>query len=361
MRAFLSQKKTFFLRRVKKISAMKKLSFTNKLVFILNSVFALLLLFGYLLPYLSPRIFPALSVLSLLLPVLLIINLIFVVYWLLGLKRQFLMSGIVLLLGIHYISGLYKLGDTIQKNQKDVTVFSYNLRAFSSQGYDNRKDVQSQIYSFIKSQDPDIICFQEYSDLDGGVSINYPYEFKKMKPFKRSFGQVIYSKYPIVNSGSFDFAKTANNIIYADVIIKKDTLRVYNLHLQSLKVSSDFTELQQQDSKRLLTRIGGAFKQQEEQVRAFLKNEGNSPYPVIVAGDFNNSSTSYIYRKIKGDKEDAFAKAGSGTGRTFIFDFLPLRIDFVLTDPKFEVTHFENYAISLSDHEPILSSFKFID
>jgi len=110
--------------------------------------------------------------------------------------------------------------------------------------------------------------------------------------------------------------------VYADIVIKKDTIRVYNVHLQSLKVSSDFAELQQEDSKRLVGRMGGAFKKQVTQVNAFLKHEESTPFSVIVAG------------------------------------FLPLRIDFVLTDPKFKITHFDNYSLSLSDHEPVKASFK---
>lgn len=337
---------------------MKKLGLFSKFLFIVNSLFAILLLLGYLLPYIAPSVFPRLAVLSLFLPVLLGINFGFALYWLLRFKRQFLLSAIVLLLGIHHITRLYNFGKEDAPEQVGVSVMSYNLRAFMFLGATKKNEVQERMYEFIKKEDPAIICFQEYSDLNNGIGLNYPYQAKKMKPFKKSFGQVIYSKYPIINSGSFDFKKTSNNIVYADVVIKKDTVRVYNVHLQSLKVSSDFTELQQQNSKRLLGRMGVAFTRQEEQVIAFLENEENSQYPVIVAGDFNNSSTSYIYRKIKGEKEDAFAKAGSGTGRTFTFDFVPLRIDFVLADPALQVTQFKNYDLALSDHEPILASFK---
>lgn len=359
MKACLKLRKTSFLRREKKTKTMKNLSFFNKLLFILNSLFVTLLLLGYVLPYMSPNVFPRLSVLSLLLPVLIVINFVFVIYWLLRFKRQFWLSALVLLLGVNHITGLYNLSDTEEHSPDDVMVLSYNLRSFSIQGLEKRKTVQSKIYNFIKEEDPDIICFQEYSDIEGGLDLVYPYQAKKMKPYKRSFGQIIYSKYPIIHSGSLDFKKTSNNIIYADVVIKKDTVRVYNVHLQSLRVSSQFAELQQDDSKRLVSKMGAAFKRQQEQVEAFLVNEASSLYPVIVAGDFNNSSTSYIYRKIKGEKEDAFAKAGSGTGRTFTFDFVPLRIDFVLADPQLECIAFETYSIALSDHEPIRASFKF--
>lgn len=338
---------------------MKKPSFLHKLFFVFNSLFAIALLLSYVLPYMSPSVFPRLSTLSLILPLLLVINFAFLAYWLLRFKRQFLLSAIVLLLGFNHITSLYNLNHAKQSAPEDVTVMSYNLRTFSLKGHNERKDIQSQIYNFIKEENPAIICFQEYSDIEGGLDPDYPYQAKKMMPFERSFGQVLYSQYPIINSGSFDFKNSGNNIMFADIVIKKDTVRVYNVHLQSLKVSSQFAELQQEDSKRLLGRMGAAFKQQEEQARIFLEHEAQCPYPVIVAGDFNNSATSYVYRKIKGKKEDAFAKAGTGTGRTFTFDFIPLRIDFVLADPQYKCTDFETYSLGLSDHEPIRAAFTF--
>lgn len=337
---------------------MKKRGLFNKFLFIINSLCAVLLLMGYLLPYISPNQFPRLSVLSLVLPVLIGINFGFVVYWVVSFKRQFLLSVLVLLLGIHHITGLYNFGKSDQPVLEDISVMSYNVRAFGIEGIKNKKDVQARIYAFIKEVNPDILCLQEYSELKKALSLKYPHQAKAMKPYKTSFGQVIYSRYPIINSGSLDFKKTSNNIMYADVVIHNDTVRVYNIHLQSLRVSADFDKWQPENSKRLLGRISSAFKQQEQQVKAFLENETQCSFPVIVAGDFNNSSTSYIYRKIKGEKVDAFAKAGTGTGRTFTFDFLPLRIDFVLIDPIFEPTVFKNYDIGLSDHEPILASFK---
>lgn len=358
MIALLKQRRTSSLKQ-EKIRPMKNLSFLNKLIFILNSFFAALLLLGYLLPYIAPSVFPRVAVLSLLLPLLIGINFIFFIYWLVGLKRQILLSAIVLLLGLNHIGGLYHLDGESNTSSKDISILSYNVRTFNRDGWTKKTNVRSQIYRFIQEENPDIVSFQEYSHYTNTLLLEYPYHYKQMKQFKDSFGQIIYSKFPIVNSGAFNFENTGNNIIYVDIAIKKDTVRIYNLHLESLRVSSQFTKLQQEDSKRLLRRIGTAFKKQEEQVAAFIENEKSCPYPVIVTGDFNNSSTSYIYRKIKGEKEDAFAKAGAGTGRTFTFDFIPLRIDFILTDPTFEVTGFENYSLPWSDHEPIKASLKF--
>lgn len=335
---------------------MKGLSFFGKAIFFINSIFAILLVLGYALPYISPHIFPRLSVLSLVLPVLILINAIFLIYWMLRAKRQLFLSAFVLIIGLGHISSLYHFGAN-NTEAEGLKLMSYNVRSFNLNEWSEQKGIGSRILEFVTNENPDIVCFQEYYPdytLSEGL---YPYHFKKMSERSKIFGQIIYSKYPIINTGSLDFKNTGNNAIYADIVIANDTIRVYNVHFQSLRVSSKFNTLKEEDSKRLLGRIGEAFKKQETQVMQFLESEKKSPYPVIVAGDFNNSATSYMYRKIKGGKIDAFEKAGSGTGRTFTFDFVPLRIDFILADPKFETLTFENYNVKLSDHYPIKSVF----
>ncbi len=331
---------------------MKGLSFFGKVVFFINSVFAILLALGYALPYIPPHIFPRLSVLSLILPVLIIINIFFLIYWILRAKKQLFLSAFVLIIGISHISALYHFGSNAI-DTKGLKLMSYNVRSFNIHGWSKQKNIGDRILEFISEKKPDIVCLQEYYPKYTLPLDQYPHQYRKMSEVSKSFGQIIYSKYPIVRTGALDFKGTGNNVIYADVVIREDTIRVYNVHFQSLRMSPKFNTLKEEDSKRLLGRMGEAFKKQETQVMQFLESEKTSPYPVIVAGDFNNSATSYMYRKIRGEKIDAFEKAGSGTGRTFTFDFVPLRIDFVLTDPKFEILTFENHTIKLSDHYPI--------
>ena len=74
---------------------------------------------------------------------------------------------------------------------------------------------------------------------------------------------------------------------------------------------------------------------------------------MIICGDFNNTAFSYVYRKIKGDLKDAFKEAGNGFGRTHEFQFIPMRIDFILTDEAFAINGFKSYSEHFSDHYPI--------
>lgn len=337
---------------------MKKLGILGKFIFALNSFCAFALVLGYLLPYIPPRIFPVLAILSLFLPGLILINVIFCVYWLIRGRRQFLLSAFVLALGIFYITSVFKLGSREHAEDADISVLSYNIRRFNNQKWSEEEDVGARTHAFIYRENPDIVCFQEFHPdhpLDPEV---YPYTDSALRAPNRRYGQIIYSKFPIIRSASLHFEDTSNQGIYVDIVVKKDTLRVYNMHFQSLRITPNFDQLKKEDTGSLITRIGTSFKKQEDQLLKFLESESQSPYPVIVAGDFNNSATSYLYRKVKGDKNDAFAVAGSGTGATYTFDFVPLRIDFILADPVLEVLDFVTYPLPLSDHNPIRSSFK---
>jgi vancomycin resistance protein VanJ len=336
---------------------MKKLEFFGKIIFFVNSIFAVLLLASYLLPFIPPHIFPALSVLSLVLPVLLIINFLFLMYWLFRGRKQLLLSAIILALGITHIFSLVRIGGGEDIGDgATLKVLTYNVRQFNIHGWSDEVKVGERTIQLISDKNPDVVSFQEYYPGFKPDERVYPYEYKVMKSPSKSFGQVIFSKYPIINSGSLDFENTGNNGIYADIATATDTVRVYNMHFQSFSLSPNLANLQKENSKKLLGRLGQAFEKQETQVAKFLNNEATSPYPVIVTGDFNNSATSYMYRKVKGNKVDAFAKAGSGTGATFWFDIIPLRIDFILVNESLPVTNFETYDVDLSDHKPSMAT-----
>ncbi len=52
------------------------------------------------------------------------------------------------------------------------------------------------------------------------------------------WGNAIYSKFPIVNSGHLDFEGTNNSILWADVAVRRDTVRVFCAHLQTTDIKS---------------------------------------------------------------------------------------------------------------------------
>ncbi|RZS93270.1 endonuclease/exonuclease/phosphatase family protein [Aquimarina brevivitae] len=333
----------------------------NKLVFVANSVVAFALLLSYLLPYVSPVSFSLLSVLSLAVPLLLLVNIFFLVYWAVQLNKRLLLSLLVLMLGLSHVLSLYKISNTTKVAAAEgVSLMSYNVHSFNRFNWIASDSIPHQISTLIKQEQPDIFCVQEYFDTPHIDFAQYPYTYKDFNNDNGELALVIFSKFPIVNKGSLQFKKTPNNIIFADIKVNNDTLRVYNVHLQSHKINPDKEALAKEDSKKLLQRIQSSFKKQQNQAELLSTHLKSSPYKNVVIGDFNNSAFSYVYNLVRSERlKDAFKEAGSGFGKTFEFDFFPLRIDFILVAEELEVVEFKTFDAKLSDHYPILSRIKF--
>ncbi|MCM4159316.1 endonuclease [Antarcticibacterium flavum] len=337
---------------------MKGLKLLDKLLFIFNSLLAFALLLAYLLPHIPPKSFPFISVLSLGVPLLILGNLIFLLFWAVRLKRQFLLPLFVLILGYNHILSWIQFSGTGENSDEDLKVMSYNVRMFNAYKWVDDDDIPQKITSFIQEKDPDVLVTQEHYVGVAGLRKIYPYSFIKLKENGSEFGSAIFSKYPIVNEHSLDFPQRGNNnAIYVDIVKNEDTLRVYNVHFQSLNIKPEIHELQNEDSKKLVGRIGSGFKEQQIQAEILLHDINDSPYKNIILGDFNNTAFSYIYRTIKGEKyQDAFRESGSGFSQTFNINYFPLRIDFLLIDREIKVNTYEVFRIKYSDHFPIMAS-----
>lgn len=343
---------------------MKNLSWFNKMVFFFNIVLAVLTFLAYVLPFLAPKFFPLLSVLTLILPLFLILNGLYFLYWGLQFKKQIVLSGLALLLGITFINKCYKFSATnLPKEEKDFVVMSYNVRLFNLFKWINDEDVPSNIRTFVNDENPDILCIQEFSnsaDIDFKV---YQHRYIFMQGDKIKSGQAIFSKFPIINEGKLDLPSSNNSVIFADIKKGKDIIRVYNMHLQSIKISPDVNEMSenidevnQQKSQVLLRRISTAFRKQQQQAEIIMEHKKSCAYPIIICGDMNNSAYSYVYRSIRGDLQDTFEEAGKGFGKTYKFRYYPVRIDYIFADSQMQVKSFGSFPeFANSDHYPIMT------
>ncbi|MEM9679429.1 MAG: endonuclease/exonuclease/phosphatase family protein [Bacteroidota bacterium] len=335
---------------------MKGIKWYDKIVFLANSLAALLLLLSYILPYIPPQRSAFLSVLSLGVPLLIILNILFLLYWLLRVKKQLILSLLVLLIGYSYIGDMYRFsGSKSIEADHNFTIMNYNVRLFNLFNWLPEKTVKSDIQQFILKESPDIVCLQEYHKGDG-FSLKDYFIYEKLVEGRVKSGQAILSKFPIVNSGSVEFPESSNNAIFIDFVKDKDTIRVYNLHLQSSGINTEVSVLKETSSENLIKRVSSTFKMQQKQADLFIKHKETTRYKTIVSGDFNNTAYSYVYKQIKADFNDTFTEAGNGFGRTYDFKFFPVRIDFILSDKAFTVNGFKSYDLKLSDHYPIMAT-----
>ncbi len=338
------------------------MSFISKTMLFFNVVVAIITLMAYLLPFLAPKWFPFLSVLTLFLPFFLVVNLMFFMYWLLQFKKYIFVSGLVLLLGITFINKFYNLKPTtLPKSEKEFTIMSYNVRLFNKFNWNKKANIPTKIAEFVSEKNPDILCIQEYSNLEKTQFSNYKYKhvFKEGKNI--IVGNAIFSKYKIIDKGVINFPNSTNNAVYADIIKDKDTLRIYSMHLQSIKISTDIEEeeiqkMNESKTKYIFRKISSAFTKQQEQALLLKQHYTDCKYKKIICGDMNNSAFSFVYRTIKGSMQDAFESNGEGFGKTYNFKYYPARIDYIFADKNIQINSFETLNdFYNSDHFPLIS------
>ncbi len=278
------------------------------------------------------------------------------VFWMIRFKKQFLLSFIVLLFGYNHVTSIYKFSDSDEPEPATaISLLSYNVKQFNQYKWNDRMDIPELITKFINEQDADIVGIQEYFRKEHEVAKIFPHKYIEYKTKNAEFGLAIFSKYPIINTGNLDFpSQSNNNAIFADIVVEKDTLRIINAHLQSFSEKPDLSKLEEERSKKVFLGMGKTFVLQQRQVEIILKLVKETPYKTIIMGDFNNTAYSYIYRElITSGFADAYKEEGKGFGKTFDFNYFPLRIDFMFVSEEVEVKSFETFEVKYSDHFPI--------
>lgn len=333
---------------------MSNLSTINKIVYLINILVALVLFLALVLPFLPPKTFSLLSVLNLGVPFLILINVLFFLYWLVRVRKQLMVSLVVLVIGQVVFGSLYKFSSSKRvESPSNFKVMNYNVRLFNLFEWIPEDNIDTKIIDFIKKEAPAILCIQDYHLKENRDLSFFKYKYEYLSGKKINFGQAIFSQYPIINSGSLNFPNTSNNAIFVDVVKDKDTIRIYNVHLESMHINAEIDSLKKEKSEFLINRISSTFKMQQSQTELLLTHKEQSKFKTIICGDLNNTAFSYVYRKMRGDLNDTFIKAGNGFGRTYAFQFFPVRIDYIFADNAFSVNGFKAYNEQLSDHYPI--------
>ncbi len=358
--------------------------FTDKLILILNIIIAAGLLFSYLAPFINPAKFTLPALFGLAYPYLLMINLIFISYWLIRLKKEIFISLLVVLLGWYHLNNLLPMnGKNIdlpeEANPERVfKVLSYNVRGFNRYHWNKDPNTGNNLFNFLQEQSPNIICFQEYyapssiksrKELDNQFSF-CPYSaiYYTSSPASISgFGIATYSSFPIIKRSRIPFNSSSNAAMYTDLLIYSDTVRLFNLHLESIRFMEEnysfmdtvrfaYNNEQMREIRKIGSRLKTAFVQRAEQATMIANYIKDSPYPVIVMGDFNDTPQSYAYRKISKGIHDAFRKAGRGFGNTYAGELPSFRIDHIMYSDPFIPYQFKRFKEEYSDHFPVTTS-----
>ncbi|MEJ5055347.1 endonuclease/exonuclease/phosphatase family protein [Sphingobacterium sp. MYb382] len=364
----------------------KDLGFFSKTVFLGNIIAVILLLLSYSASFINPIVVWPIAFFGLgYLPILLI-NLGFVAYW--GLRRfkYTLLSLIPILLGWSLLTkhfGFRKAVDEPKKTENSMRIMTYNAHLFKDIKDNENPDIKNEVLNLIKKTDPDVLCFQEFfTKIKGSKKFvdrineeagfgNFYFE-PVMKSRSEAYGQVIYSKFPIINSGVIAHKEYGiNRIIYADIVKEQDTIRVYNVHLRSFALQNEDKEFVQNPSasnepnedmsRRLGRKLKFAFNKRSDQAAALKHHIDSTQYPILVMGDFNDTPMSYSVNLISKNLKNTFQEKGQGWGVTH-YEMLPIfQIDYILCSKRFEVGSYKIIKKKLSDHYPIFADVKLLN
>lgn len=331
----------------------------NGFMLLLNIGVSALLLLACLLPYISVALVPSMSIFSLFVPFLVLGNILFLIYWLLQFKKTVFLPIVSLGIAYFFIGSFFQFrAERPMPSSKDFSIMSFNVRLFNKYQWSDDPSIGNQIVAFIQKTDPSVVCFQEFDVSMKERFMSYPHAYISASDNSKQAVQAIFSKFPIVAKGLLPFANSTNAAIFVDLKIKGDTVRLYNVHLQSLRVKPEAASLEAGTRERLYKRLKVSFAKQQAQADIIASHKSDSPHKLIVAGDFNTNQFSSVYHTIKGDLTDSFTSVGSGYGKTFDFKYFPMRIDFLLSDPGFEIAYHKSFPLNLSDHFPVLVAYR---
>jgi endonuclease/exonuclease/phosphatase family metal-dependent hydrolase len=355
-------------------------SFTRKILWYINLLLAVFMLLAYLAVHVSPDAFWPLAFFGLAFPYILFINVAFVIMWLVRRRWYFLISLVVVVVGWGHIGHFIQipLGENKKylPDEPTFTLMTYNVRMFDFYRWSKEKGSANKMLEFFYEEQPDILCLQEFyiPKDDAEISLDFIKNSLQWMKYHHidyinnfmggKYGVATFSKFPIIRKGSQTFENSVNRVIFTDVLIGNDTIRIFNNHLQSYRLANnnfkfinniklENTDDQLREAKDLSKKLRNAFITRSKQVDKVAELIENSPYKVLVCGDFNDTPVSYTYKHMRGNLKDSFVTSGKGVSNTFLGRTPRFRIDYIFYSPELASSGYNKHNVKYSDHYPI--------
>ena len=338
-----------------------------------NGVVVLALFLSAYSYHIDPQVHPVWSCAGLFFPVFLLLNLFFLLFWLVFYRRYIWLPALALLFcwgAIRTYFPMNGLGGDVPEDA--IKILSYNTQAFGEKRL-HTKENRNDVLAYLQESDADIICIQEY--IWGGKlkkkDIDYAlrgYRYKHYYSLGKGLnGLGVYSRYPILSAIPIKYKSDRNGSIAYRIKVKEDTLLVVNNHFESNKILKSDVYIYQdmvdaptgeklfEGTRKLLKKMADATAIRARQADAVLeKVKDAKEKSVIVCGDFNDTPISYTHRIFHDELNDAFVEAGNGVGVSYNRDRLYVRIDHIFTSKNLLVHKCRvDDSTDASDHYPV--------
>ncbi|MCE3282439.1 MAG: endonuclease/exonuclease/phosphatase [Chitinophagaceae bacterium] len=343
-------------------------------------------------PFISPKQFPVLTIITIgYLPIL-------ICYMLLTAAWFFFNRKICLLLVLVFFLGSKNFFSTVginvfrgewnwQKKQDNIRVMCWNVNEVGA--YFPYQDTvggrRRRMLELIERAQPDILCVQDLieSEARSDTSLHFvknvadimtagkflhsyfPYfYYYDGSNYANKAGVAIFSKFPVSDTSSLGFGQHGQRAGYVDLLIKDKKLRVYAAHFASMSLwpsakeeaglaylRGDSTTVRAKKIYTKVTQYGALHADEAVLIRRYVDS---SPHPVLFSADLNSVPSGYVYHHLKGDMKDAFLGGDYGIGGTYNRVFPKLRIDVLFHSRMLEVRQFTRPAVDISDHYPLI-------
>lgn len=362
--------------------------FAKRFFLFLNILAAFVYLIAAFAPYLHPAKWWFISLLGLGFVFACVTHILFIIFWLVLKPRYALISFLTLLIGWKSISVFFAFHPNNEFSHKKpkttLRVVHWNVARFIETTRNNNKGSQTRLKMMqeLKDQNADVLCLSEFFHSTDSVyydninhvmnKLGYPYYHYSWDGDggQQWHGEAIFSKHPIVDSGTKHYPKPTmpEALIHADIVFNGDTIRFYTTHLQSVKFRKrDYESIEKiknredsllDHSRNIFSKLKTGLIYRSRQAD-MVKNEiSASPHPFIITGDLNDVPNSYTYFTINNNLQDVFLKKGFGVGRTYSYISPTLRIDYILATNDFEVQQFKRIVNHYSDHYMLVADLK---
>ncbi len=241
-----------------------------------------------------------------------------------------------------------------------LKVMTYNIH--HAEGIDGKIDLE-RIAKLIRVTGVDLVALQEVDkNVERSLGINIidslaqltkmNFYFDKNIDFGGGeYGNAILSRLPILSKYNFHFKMIGDGeqrgLLQTVVNILGSEILFMNTHL-------DFSG---DDSERVF-----CVNQLNNEIKKYPQ------MPIIICGDFNDTSLSKTYIKMKENFSDVWEEKGEGLGFTYPSDYPEKRIDYIFySNIKDEINkiYLEPISITIlrsaaSDHLPVIGEFKVV-
>ncbi|REC75417.1 metal-dependent hydrolase [Chryseobacterium elymi] len=318
----------------------------SQLLLFIHIAVAVLLLCTLSNAWIPPNFLGSLNLLSLAFPYLILIYILLTLVWIFKGKKIAIAFALGSLLFYNPVRRWVNFSPKTEnlKSIRDIKVLTFNVK-YGDFGWDKVK-------KYITDQDADIILVQE-KDTNRAIQrdmIKYP-------------SVILKTKHKILRQEELLDDKARGNSFYADVDINGKIIRVVTVYLEPFRLQKSMLKFDGFANiggkiTNFLSHMTPTFKAHEAQIRKIRKVIDFSPYPVILAGDFNSVPNSYEYYNLGKNLQDAFVTVGNGASTSFHDYKIPLRIDYIFTSKSIiPLSYKVDHAVKLSDHYPVIAEF----